>query len=184
MQLGHLAVGLSIATYDWSLANAAFCVGMHNLPNMDSLVVKAGLDKKMIRGAARLESFIRRDNRMRDPEHQPEADPFWVEMGGFHCTVTHSVFFAVLVGLFTALFSLQYAVMAFVAIATHYAADIGSTVGLPLLWPLSRKKYTLSLFRDTGWWGKDMVIGYYRQPMAWVLEGVAILFLVYRYAVI
>ena len=105
-------------------------------------------------------------------------------MGGFHCTATHSIFFAVLVGLFTALFSLQYAAVAFVAIAAHYAADIGSTVGLPLLWPISRKKYTLSLFRDTGWWGKDMVIGYYRQPMAWVLEGVAILFLVYRYAVI
>ena len=184
MQFGHVILGLSIATYYWSAANAAFCVGMHYLPNADSLVAKARLDKKIIKAAARLEAFVRRDPGLRHPAYRPETDPFWVEMGGFHCTVTHSILFAVVVSLPMALFSLQYAAFTFVALAAHYAADIGSSVGLPLLWPFTRKKYTLALFRDTGWWGMEMLAGYYRQPMAWVLEGTAVVFFVYRWMVI
>jgi hypothetical protein len=53
-------------------------------------------------------------------------------------------------------------------------------VGLPLLWPFTRKKFSLRLFKDTGWWGKDMFIGYYKQPMSWVLEGGVTVFFVYR----
>jgi membrane-bound metal-dependent hydrolase YbcI (DUF457 family) len=98
--------------------------------------------------------------------------------------VTHSIFFAVLVSAFIAVFYLHYAAFAFVAIMAHYAADIGSTVGLPLLWPFSRKKYTLSLFKDTGWWGKEMFIGYYKQPMAWILESAVVVFLACRLYVI
>ena len=63
---------------------------------------------------------------------------------------------------------------------THYLADIGSTVGLPLLWPFSKKKFTLAFFKDTGYWGMDMLVGYYRQPMSWVLEGAVTLFFGYR----
>jgi membrane-bound metal-dependent hydrolase YbcI (DUF457 family) len=67
-----------------------------------------------------------------------------------------------------------------VALITHYFADFGSTVGLPLLWPLSKKRYTFALFKDTGYWGWEMYTGYYRQPMSWVLEGVTLLFFAYR----
>jgi membrane-bound metal-dependent hydrolase YbcI (DUF457 family) len=88
------------------------------------------------------------------------------------------------VSLLMALFSWHYAAFAFVAIVTHYLADIGSTVGLPLFWPFTRKKFTLALFRDTGWWGKDMLIRYYRQPMSWVLEGTAVIFFAYRLFII
>lgn len=180
MQFGHVAVALSIATYDWSVANAAFCLGMHYLPNADSLIVKAGLDKKIIRGATILESFLKRES----ITENSKTDPFWIENGGFHCTVTHSILFATVVGLLIALFSWKYAAFAFVAMVTHYLADIGSTVGLPIFWPFTRKKYTLSLFRDTGWWGKEMFIGYYSQPIPWVLEGCAALFFTYRLLVI
>jgi membrane-bound metal-dependent hydrolase YbcI (DUF457 family) len=145
MQVGHLPLALAIATYDWNPRTAAFVVGMHFLPNADSLVVRAGWAKP-----------------------------------SFHCTVTHSVFFALAVSGLIALVSPHYALFALVAILAHYAADIGSTVGLPLLWPISKRKFTLALFQDTGYWGKEMYLGYYRQPMAWVLEGGVIAFLAYR----
>jgi membrane-bound metal-dependent hydrolase YbcI (DUF457 family) len=114
----------------------------------------------------------------------PNADSLVVKAGlakpSFHCTVTHSVLFAVAVAGLVALVSTHYAVFALVAILAHYVADIGSTVGLPLLWPFSKRQATLGLFQDTGYWGWEMVRGYYRQPMAWVLEGGVTLFLVYR----
>jgi membrane-bound metal-dependent hydrolase YbcI (DUF457 family) len=145
MQLGHIPLALSIATYDWSPTTAIFCLGAHFLPNADTLVERAGWAKK-----------------------------------GFHCTVTHSLLFAVTVSALVAIVSPHYAVFALVAILAHYAADLGSTVGLPLLWPFSRKKLTLALFEDTGSWGKAMYAGYYRQPASWVLEGGVVAFFVYR----
>ncbi|MBI3983128.1 MAG: metal-dependent hydrolase [Gemmatimonadetes bacterium] len=145
MQVGHLPLALAIATYDWNPRTAVFVVGMHFLPNADSLVVRAGWAKP-----------------------------------SFHCTVTHSVLFAAAVSGLIALASPHYALFAFVAIMAHYAADIGSTVGLPLLWPVSKRKFTLALFQDTGYWGKEMYLGYYRQPMSWVLEGGVTAFFIYR----
>jgi len=145
MQLGHVPLALAIATYDWSPETAVFVLGMHFLPNADSLVVRAGWAK-------------------------PE----------FHCTVTHSVAFAAVVSGLISIFSPHYGLFALVAILSHYAADIGSTVGLPLLWPFSKRKFTLALFKDTGYWGREMYLGYYRQPMSWVLEGAVVAFLAYR----
>lgn len=145
MQLGHLPLALAIATYDWNPRMAAFCVALHWLPNVDTLVERAGLAKP-----------------------------------GFHCTVTHSLLFAVAVAALIWPFSAHYALFGFLAILAHYAADIGSTVGLPLLWPFSKKKFTLALFKDTGSWGWAMLRGYYAQPMAWVLELSVTAFLGFR----
>jgi membrane-bound metal-dependent hydrolase YbcI (DUF457 family) len=145
MQVGHLTVALSVATYDWNPKTIAFCVAMHFMPNADALIERSGLVKP-----------------------------------GFHCTVTHSILFALIVSGIIAIWSPHYAVFALAAILSHYAADIGSTVGLPLLWPFVKKRYTLALFKDTGYWGWDMLIGYYKQPMAWVVEGAVLVFLVYR----
>jgi membrane-bound metal-dependent hydrolase YbcI (DUF457 family) len=118
----------------------------------------------------------------------PNADSLVVKAGyakpDFHCTVTHSIFFALVVSGIIAIFSPHYALFGLIAILAHYAADIGSTVGLPLLWPLSKKRYTLALFKDTGYWGWDMLIGYYKQPMAWVLEGLVLAFFIYRLTVV
>ncbi|UCC79136.1 MAG: metal-dependent hydrolase [Candidatus Zixiibacteriota bacterium] len=98
----------------------------------------------------------------------------------FHCTVTHSIFFALIVSGIISIFSPHYGLFSLVAILSHYAADIGSTVGLPLLWPFSKRKFTLALFKDTGFWGEGMITGYYRQPMSWVLEGAVVILLAYR----
>jgi len=114
----------------------------------------------------------------------PNADSLVVKAGfakkEFHCTITHSIFFALIVSGIVSIFSLYYGLFALAAILGHYAADIGSTVGLPLLWPFSKRKFTLALFKDTGFWGKAMFTGYYRQPMPWVLEGIVLIFLFYR----
>jgi len=149
MQLGHIPLALSIATYDWSPKMAVFCLGAHFLPNADVLVVKAGLAKP-----------------------------------SFHCTVTHNIFFAVVVSGLVYLVAPHYAPFAFVALITHYMADIGSTVGQPLLWPFSKKKFTLSLFQDTGYWGWEMYTGYYKQRASWVLEGAVLVLFSYRLYVI
>jgi membrane-bound metal-dependent hydrolase YbcI (DUF457 family) len=118
----------------------------------------------------------------------PNADSLVVRAGyakpEFHCTVTHSIFFALVVSGIIAIFSPHYALFGLIAILAHYAADIGSTVGLPLLWPLSKKRYTLAFFKDTGYWGWDMLIGYYKQPMAWVLETLVFAFFIYRLTVV
>lgn len=145
MQVGHVPLAPSIATYDWSPRTILFCLAMHFLPNADSLVERSGL-----------------------------AGP------KFHCTVTHTIWFAVVVSTLVAIWSPHYAIYAFVAIVLHFLADMGSTVGMPLFWPLSTKRYTLALFKDTGYWGSGMLLGYYRQPMSWVLEAGVVVFFFYR----
>lgn len=114
----------------------------------------------------------------------PNADTLVVRAGlakpSFHCSVTHSIAFAVGVSALVAIFSPHYALFTLAVILAHYAADIGSTIGLPLLLPFSRRRFTLALFKDTGYWGKEMYLGYYRQPMAWVVEGAVVLFFAYR----
>ncbi|NIM51225.1 MAG: hypothetical protein GTN62_14895 [Gemmatimonadales bacterium] len=145
MQLGHVPLALSIATYDWSPRTIVLCLGMHFLPNADSLAVRAGFAK-------------------------PE----------FHCTLTHSILFAVAVSAVVALVSPHYAVFSFAAIMAHFAADIGSTVGLPLLWPFYKKKYSLALWQHTGYWGSEMYVGYYKQPISWLVEGAVVIFFLYR----
>ena len=145
MQFGHVPLALSIATYDWSPKTAVICLGMHFLPNADSLVERSGLT---------------------GPK--------------FHCTVTHTIAFAAVVSAVIAVWSPHYAIFAFVAMVAHYGADLGSTVGLPLLWPFVKKRYTLALFKDTGYWGKEMYVGYYKQPVTWALEGAVIAFFLYR----
>ncbi|RMG61381.1 MAG: metal-dependent hydrolase [Calditrichaeota bacterium] len=180
MQLGHLAIALSIATYDWSVFNAAFCLGMHYLPNVDSVIAKADLDKPIIVQANRIEAWLRRKKWCCGAFAETDDESFWSSKGGFHCTVTHSLAFAVITALLIAPFSMHYAILAFLCLVTHYLADIGSTIGLPLLWPFSRRRFTLALFKDTGWWGMAMIVGYYKQPVAVVLECGVMLFLVYR----
>jgi membrane-bound metal-dependent hydrolase YbcI (DUF457 family) len=145
MQLGHVPLALSIATFDWSPRTALICLGMHFLPNADSLVERSGL-----------------------------VGP------KFHCTVTHTTWFAVTISAIVAIWSPHYAVFTFVAIMTHFFADLGSTVGIPFFWPFVNKRYTLALFKDTGYWGKEMYVGYYKQPMSWMLESAVTIFFVYR----
>ena len=118
----------------------------------------------------------------------PNFDVFPIKAGWakkeFHCTVTHSFSFAIVVALLCALVAPKWGIFAFVALILHYAADIGSTVGLPLFYPFRKKRFTIALFDDTGYWGNEMIKGYYAQRWPIILETAVTLFFVYRLLIV
>ncbi len=89
----------------------------------------------------------------------------------FHCTWSHSLFFVVLVGLLLWPFHAGWAAMAVISLLIHYLADSPSSVGLPLLLPLTRKRFSLNLWADTGHSGWFTFYGTYQQAWTWILEG-------------
>ncbi len=149
MQLGHVGIALSIASYDWSPKTILIVGTAHFLPNFDSLVIRAGIkDEK------------------------------------FHGTITHTLLFAFLVSGLVLIFSKKYALLTFLSLLAHFLADMGVDVGVPLWWPLSKKRVTLNLWRTSGYWGKEMYLGYYRQLWPLFLELAVLAFLTYRLLVI
>jgi len=51
-----------------------------------------------------------------------------------------------------------------------------------LLLPFSQRRFSLNLWKNTGYWGRAMYVGYYRQPWAWILEGAVFAVVAWRYA--
>jgi membrane-bound metal-dependent hydrolase YbcI (DUF457 family) len=98
----------------------------------------------------------------------------------FHCTVTHTLLFAVVVSLVFLPFSIKYGLLVFIALVAHLLADLPCAVGEALFWPFSKRKFTLALWKDTGYWGWKTFKGSYAQLWPWMLEGGAFLFLFYR----
>jgi hypothetical protein len=43
------------------------------------------------------------------------------------------------------------------------AGDLPCTIGLQLFWPISKKKFTISLWKETGFWGWETIKGSYKQ---------------------
>jgi len=60
-------------------------------------------------------------------------------------------------------------------------ADLPTDTGLPLLLPFSRRRWSLNLWKNTGYWGRAMYVGYYRQPWAWILESAVFAVVAWRY---
>ena len=71
--------------------------------------------------------------------------------------------------------------LALASVVAHVLADLPTDTGLPLLPPLSRRRFSLNLWRNTGYWGRAMYVGYYRQPWAWILEGTVFAVVAWRY---
>lgn len=99
--------------------------------------------------------------------------PIWLGIAkkSFHCTWSHSLVFVALMGLLLAPFNVGWALLASVSLFIHLMADMPSSVGLPLFLPFSRKRFTLSLWADTGYAGWLTFKGTYEQSWTWVLEG-------------
>ena len=117
----------------------------------------------------------------------PNADSLVIRAGfagpEFHGTWSHSLAFCVLVGaLTTALFGWWFGVLAFLSIILHVVADLPTDTGIPLLLPFSQRRFSFNLWRNTGYWGRSMYAGYYRQPWAWILEGAVFAIVAWRYA--
>jgi len=159
MQVGHVAVGIVIASYapeltGWAgpgiaggtmgaLSLESFLVAMiaHWLPNLDGIPIMLGWAPK-----------------------------------AFHCTWSHSIVTASIFSLLMAIFNPAWGVLIFASLFFHFLADMPSSVGLPIFLPLSKKRFTFNLWADTGYFGKTAFVGTYRQSWTWLLEGAVILF--------
>jgi membrane-bound metal-dependent hydrolase YbcI (DUF457 family) len=117
----------------------------------------------------------------------PNADSLVIRAGWarpeFHGTWSHSALFCLAVGALAALlFGPVLGALALASIVAHVAADLPTDTGIPLLLPFSRRRFSLNLWKNTGYWGRSMYAGYYRQPWAWILEGAVLAVVVWRYA--
>jgi len=118
----------------------------------------------------------------------PNADALVIKAGwakdDFHCSITHTFLFAIVVSGLIFIFSRYYGILTFINLVVHMLADLPSDIGQRLFWPLSKKKFTLALWKDTGFWGQDTIKGSYQQKWPWILESAVFLFLMYRLTVI
>ena len=117
--------------------------------------------------------------------HLPSVDQLIVDAGlakeEFHDAELHTPFFAFCVAAVAALLSWKHAVLALICIGTHLLMDVPTETGLMLLYPFSRRRFTLNLWKDTGGWG---IKGFYRQKWAIALEAPVWLFFFYRLSVV
>ena len=82
--------------------------------------------------------------------HQlPNLDAIPIMLGwapkSFHCTWSHSFFFAILMGLLLLPFNVGWASLTFMSLVVHLLADMPSSVGLPLFLPFTQKRYAFCI---------------------------------------
>lgn len=155
MQVGHVAVALVISSYAPELTG-----GKMQAFSGESIAV------------AMLAHWL------------PNLDviPIWLKWAkdAFHCTWSHSILLALILGAILWPINSAWATLGVASLLLHFMADMPSSVGLPLLLPISRKRFTLSLWADTGHSGWEAFKGSYVQAWTWLLEGGAYLFLFIR----
>ena len=155
MQVGHVAMGMVIASFAPELTG-----GRMEAFSAESIVV------------AYAAHFL------------PNLDVVPIELGwarkSFHCTWSHSLVFALGVGLLLVPFDVGWALLATWSLLFHLLADLPSSVGLPLLMPFSQRRFSLKLWADTGHMGWTTFTGTYQQAWTWVLEGGAFFILFVR----
>lgn len=150
MQLGHIAVAGTIASFAPEITAAA--------------------------GVPRVEAWSAESLAVVFLAHYlPNLDVIPIKLGWapdrFHCSYSHSLLFAVAAAAALWPFDPSWAVLAFASLLLHLVADSGSSVGLPLLLPFSRKRFSLYLWADTGHSGWLAFKGTYQQAWTWVTEG-------------
>lgn len=154
MQVGHVAVSLIISSY---------------APELTGGKMQAFSDESI---AVSLVSHW-----------LPNLDviPIWLKIAkpSFHCTWSHSLLFVLLAGLILLPINISWAIIAVASLLIHFLADMPSTVGLPLLMPL-KKRFSVRLWADTGYFGWETFKGSYVQAWPWILEGGTYLFLFIR----
>ena len=116
----------------------------------------------------------------------PNADSLVIRAGWakpeFHGTWSHSLVFCIGVMLLAIIaFGPWLGCLAGLSLAAHVVADMPTDTGIPLLLPFSRRRFSLNLWTNSGYWGRAMYAGYYRQPWAWILEGLVFAVAGWRY---
>jgi membrane-bound metal-dependent hydrolase YbcI (DUF457 family) len=150
MQVGHVAVAATIASYAPQISTLAGGPSMRPF-SVEALAV----------------AFV--------THWLPNFDVVPIKLGwakdSFHCTWSHTFVFVALVSLLLWPINATWALMGLISLVVHFLADMGSSVGLPLLMPLTNKRFTLNLWADTGHSGWFTFVGSYQQSWTWVLEG-------------
>ena len=150
MQVGHLALAGTIASFAPEITAAA------GVPRVDAWSAESIVVV-----------FV--------AHYFPNFDVIPIRLGWatdrFHCSYSHSLLFAVAVAAALWPFNASWAVLAIVSLLLHFVADSGSSVGLPLLLPFSRKRFSLFLWADTGHSGWFAFRSTYQQAWTWVTEG-------------
>jgi len=104
----------------------------------------------------------------------PNSDAILVKLGlagkEFHTGPTHSLVFSLFIGLVVSIFSLKYGFIAFLCSFTHLICDLPVNTGIDFLYPFKKRKVSLNLWKDTGFWERKSIIGYYKQKWAKILE--------------
>ncbi len=155
MQAGHVAVALVISSFAPELTG-----GRMEAFSTESILV----------------SFV--------AQWLPNLDvvPIWFRIAkkSFHCTWSHSLLVVAACGVLLAPINLGWALLTEASLVLHLLADLPSSVGLPLLLPFSKKRFSLNLWADTGYGGWVTTRGTYEQAWTWVLEGGAFVVLFVR----
>jgi membrane-bound metal-dependent hydrolase YbcI (DUF457 family) len=150
VQVGHIALAATIASFAPQITAAAGVPRVKAL-SVESLVVV----------------FL--------AHYLPNFDVIPIKLGWasdrFHCSYSHSLLFAVAVAALLWPFNPSWAVLALVSLVLHFVADSGSSVGLPLLLPFSRRRFSLYLWADTGHSGWFAFKSTYQQAWTWITEG-------------
>ncbi len=159
MQVGHVAVALTIASFAPELTGGeieamsweSIIVSLlaHEFPNFDGFLIMAGLAPKK-----------------------------------FHCTWSHSLLVGFLGGLIVWFINPAWAYIFWPSVFLHYLADMPSSVGIPLFLPFSKKRFSFNLWADTGYFGWVSFKGTYEQAWTWILEGGAFTVLFVRLYII
>jgi membrane-bound metal-dependent hydrolase YbcI (DUF457 family) len=116
----------------------------------------------------------------------PNADSLVIRAGlarpDFHGTYSHSLVFAIMVWLgVTVMLGPWLGLLGGLSILTHIVADMPTDTGIPLLLPFSTRRFSFNLWTNTGYWGREMYAGYYRQPWARVVEGAVLVLVIGLY---
>jgi len=103
----------------------------------------------------------------------PNIDALFVKAGikpaEFHDGPTHSLLFALTIGLLPILFCMEKGILSFISIIAHLICDLPTDKGIPILYPWKRR-FSLNLWKETGFLGKDSIYGFYKQKSALLSE--------------
>jgi len=96
----------------------------------------------------------------------------------FHDGPTHSIIFSIIFGIIVSIFSLKYGLIASVCYFLHLVSDLPTDKGISLLYPFTKKKFTINLWKSTGFLDIKNMVEYYKQTWAKILELLLILILI------
>ncbi|GEM_PF-1160444 len=89
---------------------------------------------------------------------------------GFHSGPFHSISAAFFFSIPLIFYSRFYFALGFLSYLLHLLADLPTDKGIEIFWPFIKKRYSLPLWKETGFFGISSIKGYYRQKWPKIIE--------------